>query len=103
MVQVRRTLEWDKWFARLRDQQARARIIVRRERVQVSRNFGDHKDLGGICELRIPWGPGYRVYYARIGGEIVLLCDGGDKSTQSADIEKARLVAQEWNERFSDD
>jgi len=99
MVQVRRTPEWDKWFARLRDEQARARIIVRLERIQLTGNFGDHKDLGGISELRIPWGPGYRVYFTRIGDEIVLLCGGGDKSTQSADINKARLVAQEWNER----
>ena len=100
VIQVRRTPEWDKWFARLRDHQARARIIVRLERVQATGNFGDHKDLGGICELRIPWGPGYRVYYTRIGHEIVLLCGGGDKSTQSADIDTARLVAREWNERF---
>jgi len=100
MVQVRRTPEWDIWFARLRDQQARARIIVRLERVQNTGNFCDYKDLGEISELKISWGPGYRVYFARIGHEIVLLCGGGDKSTQSADIEKARLVAKEWNERF---
>jgi len=62
MVQVRRTPEWDKWFARLRDQQARARIIVRLERIQNTGNFGDYKDLGGIFELKISSGPGYRVY-----------------------------------------
>ncbi|MCL2482673.1 MAG: type II toxin-antitoxin system RelE/ParE family toxin [Propionibacteriaceae bacterium] len=100
---MRRTPEWDKWFVRLRDQQARARIVARLERVQLTGNFGDYKDLGGVFELKITWGPGYRVYYARIGDEIVLLVGGGDKSTQSADIEKARLVAREWNERFDDD
>lgn len=78
------------WLEGLRDTAAQARIAVRIARAEDG-NFGDHKSVGGgVYELRIPFGPGYRVYYAIEGQKIILLLIGGDKSTQSKDIEKAQ-------------
>jgi len=83
------------WLAKLRDPRAQAKIAVRIDRVATG-NFGDCKPLrDGVCELRIDWGPGYRVYYAMLGRTCVLLLAGGDKRQQSADIERA--VAY-WND-----
>src|SRR6266852_7124099 len=77
------------WLTHLRDRQARARILARLERLEVG-NFGDCKFLReGVSELRIDWGPGYRVYYAMIGRECVLLLCGGDKRKKASDIERA--------------
>jgi putative addiction module killer protein len=77
------------WLAKLKDARAQAKIAVRIDRV-ASGNFGDCKPLrDGVCELRIDWGPGYRVYYAMLGKTCVLLLGGGDKRKQSADIERA--------------
>lgn len=78
------------WLTKLRDGQARARIRVRLNRVRLG-NFGDAKSVGdGVWELRIPYGPGYRVYFARIKNSVVLLMCGGNKSTQSQDIRQAK-------------
>ena len=78
-----------KWLYGLRDRSAFARITTRLERVELG-NVGDHKNVGsGVIELRIHYGPGYRVYYAHSGDQIVLLLLGGDKSTQDQDIETA--------------
>ena len=80
---------FQEWFVSLRDAKARARIASRISRL-VSGNFGDCKPLrDGVCELRIDWGPGYRVYYAMIGRVCVLLLCGGDKRKQSSDINRA--------------
>jgi putative addiction module killer protein len=77
------------WLANLHDARAQARITIRIDRVAAG-SFGDCKPLrGGVCELRIDWGPGYRVYYAMLGKTCVLLLAGGDKGKQSADIERA--------------
>ena len=78
-----------KWLASLADNRARAKVAVRIARLAVG-NFGDCKALGeGVSELRIDWGPGYRVYFAMAGRTVVLLLCGGDKRRQAADIERA--------------
>ena len=80
---------------KLKDIQGRVAIIRRVERMKLG-NFGDHKSVGdGITELRIPTGPGYRVYYTARGEEIIILLFGGSKSTQSADIVKAKRLLEE--------
>ena len=87
------------WLARLADLQAKARILARIDRLAVG-NFGDSKPLrGGISELRIDWGPGYRVYYALVGRTCVLLLCGGDKRKQSTDIQRAIEYLRDYHER----
>jgi probable addiction module killer protein len=77
------------WLGSLRDVRAKARILTRIDRME-SGNLGDSKAVReSVCEMRIHYGPGYRVYFARVGEVIMLLLCGGDKSTQSADIERA--------------
>jgi putative addiction module killer protein len=84
----------------LRDSQSRARIRVRLARVRLG-NFGDaHAVGGGIWELRIDYGPGYRVYYARSGTATLLLLCGGDKSTQERDIRQAQASWSEYQQRM---
>jgi putative addiction module killer protein len=81
---------YTQWIKRLRDIKARQKIIMRRSRVQQG-NYGDYKNLGGgVCELKIDFGPGYRVYFGEDGHTRVIFLCGGDKSTQSQDIENAR-------------
>ena len=88
-----------RWLDSLRDKQARARVAARLIRLNNS-NFGDCRPVGsGVWELRIDWGAGYRVYYAIAGKRVILLCEGGDKRTQSTDIERAIERWQEWQQR----
>jgi putative addiction module killer protein len=85
-----------RWWEKLRDKRAKVRINVRVERIQVDGNLGNHKFLrDGVWELKIDYGPGYRVYYTWVGGQMILLLGGGDKSTQEHDIERAILLAKE--------
>ncbi|MBI3284502.1 MAG: type II toxin-antitoxin system RelE/ParE family toxin [Burkholderiales bacterium] len=87
------------WLADLADRQARARVLVRVQRMAAG-NFGDCKPLTeGVWELRIDHGPGYRVYYTRTGGKLVLLLIGGDKRKQQADIDTAVAYLKDWNRR----
>lgn len=87
------------WLAALADRQARARVLVRVGRMAAG-NFGDCKPVGeGVWELRIDWGPGYRVYYAQAGKRLVLLLAGGDKRTQQADITAALAHWHDWQQR----
>jgi putative addiction module killer protein len=89
MIEVRQTEEYSEWFANLRDKQARARINARIRRLSLG-NPGDVKPVGeGVSELRIDYGPGYRVYFLQRGREVVILLAGGDKRTQQKDIQKA--------------
>jgi putative addiction module killer protein len=84
------------WLEQLRDRQARARIQARIARLALG-NFGDCKAIGGgVLELRIDWGPGYRVYCARVGQVLILLLCGGDKTTQQKDIENAKTYLQDY-------
>jgi putative addiction module killer protein len=88
-----------KWLEALRDRVAFSRIAVRLDRMQAG-NFGVVKALGdGVSELKIDYGPGYRVYYAMSGKRVVLLLIGGDKSTQSRDIEEAKVYWKPQKER----
>jgi putative addiction module killer protein len=87
------------WLAGLADRQARARVLVRVLRMAAG-NFGDFKPLeGGVCELRIDWGPGYRVYCAIAGRRLVLLLAGGDKRRQRVEITEALRYWQDWQRR----
>ncbi|MEO8298191.1 MAG: type II toxin-antitoxin system RelE/ParE family toxin [Burkholderiales bacterium] len=98
MVEIRKSGWFERWFAALRDRQAQARITVRIRRLQEG-NPGQHRVLtGGIVEMKIDFGPGYRVYYTQRGQQLVLLLVGGDKSTQPQDIEAAKRMAQDYQE-----
>ena len=89
------------WLHGLRDIRARARVRVRLNRVRLG-SFGDTKPVGdGVAELRVPYGPGYRVYFAQAGSTIVLLLCGGDKSTQSRDISTAKEYWLDYQRRSS--
>ena len=95
MVEIRKTEEFAQWFDDLRDRQARFRIQVRIDRLAMG-NPGQHRALaGGVSEMKLDFGPGYRVYYAERGNVLTVLLCGGDKSTQQRDIDQAlRLAAQ---------
>lgn len=103
MIEVISTDHFDRWLRRLKDRQARLRIIERVDRLAHG-NPGDAKPVGrGVSELRLTYGPGYRVYYLREGERLVLLLCGGDKSTQAKDIEVAHRLANEWGRQEDDD
>ena len=94
MFEVRKTDLYAKWLDSLRDVRVRARVLVRVERLAAG-NPGDVRPVGeGVSELRIDYGPGYRVYFKKQGRAIVVLLAGGDKRTQSRDIEKALRLAR---------
>ncbi|WP_349362679.1 MAG: type II toxin-antitoxin system RelE/ParE family toxin [Roseitalea porphyridii] len=95
MIEVRKTAVFERWYAGLRDVQARVRIDARIDRISLG-NFGDAKSVGsGVMELRLTYGPGYRLYFTRRQGEVVVLLCGGDKGSQRRDIEMARRLAKE--------
>ncbi|HEU4810071.1 MAG TPA: type II toxin-antitoxin system RelE/ParE family toxin [Sphingomicrobium sp.] len=95
MIEVRQTIRFATWLAGLRDERARARILKRLDRAGQG-NLGDVAPVGGgVSEMRIFYGPGYRVYFVQRGSELIVLLCGGDKSTQSADIEEAKDMAKE--------
>ena len=94
MIEVSQTEVFAKWLLRLRDIRARARIQARIDRMELG-NFGNAKPVGeGVSEMKINYGPGYRVYFVRRGSELVILLAGGDKSSQSKDILKALYLAR---------
>jgi putative addiction module killer protein len=93
MLEIRQTAAFTAWMHGLRDTQGRA-VIARRIERMAAGNFGDHKSVGtGVSELRVPFGPGYRVYYTLRGKELVVLLCGGDKGSQRRDIARARELA----------
>ena len=94
MIEVRRTDEFRDWLKGLRDIRAAARVEIRIARVEAG-NLGDVKFFDGIGELRIDYGPGYRVYFVQRGKVLVILLCGGDKSSQKSDIKKALAMAKE--------
>jgi putative addiction module killer protein len=94
MMEIRKTDVFAKWIDGLRDIQARSRILVRIERLAAG-NPGDVKPIGeGVSELRIDYGPGYRLYYTTHGREVIILLAGGDKLTQARDIRTALRLAR---------
>ena len=94
MVEIRKTELFAKWIDNLRDVQAKARVLVRIERL-ASGNAGDVKPVGeGISEMRIDYGPGYRVYFIKRGNELIILLAGGDKGSQASDIKTALRLAR---------
>lgn len=93
VVEVRRTREFNAWLRELRDERAARRIVERIDRVAVGL-LGDVRSLGqGVSELRVDYGPGYRIYFTRLGASIVILLCGGDKSSQDRDIVRAKASA----------
>jgi putative addiction module killer protein len=94
MIEIRKTEHFAKWIDSLQDIRARARIQARIERLATG-NPGDVKAVGeGISEMRIDYGPGYRVYYTQHGRSVVILLAGGDKDTQGRDIKTALRLAR---------
>jgi putative addiction module killer protein len=95
MPEIRQTEAYEAWFGALRDEEARARIQVRIRRLSLG-NPGDVKPVGeGVSELRIDYGPGYRLYFVARGREVVILLCGGDKRSQARDIKQALKLARE--------
>ena len=98
MVELFKTTEFDEWLRALRDRRAVARIVARIDRL-ASGNPGDVKPVGkGLSEMRIDYGPGYRVYLMHRGPIVIVLLCGGDKTTQQRDIERAKVLAAEWKD-----
>jgi len=98
MIELKQTETFRKWRVRLKDERARVLIASRLDRLSYG-NAGDVRPVGkGVSELRIDYGPGYRVYFQRRGNTIVILLCGGDKSTQAKDIKTAKRLAEEWSE-----
>lgn len=95
MIEIRRTAEYESWFEKQRDLQAKARILARIRRLSLG-NLGDIKSVGeGVSELRITYGPGYRIYVKQQGDVLVILLVGDDKSSQKRDIERAKELARD--------
>jgi putative addiction module killer protein len=89
---------FENWLNSIRDKRTLARIDSRLRRVRLG-NLGDHRSVGeGVFELRLDFGPGYRMYFARIGNEVILLLSGGDKSTQMRDIAQAKLYFSDYKD-----
>lgn len=96
-MEVRRTKVFAEWLAKLGDDRARAAIITRIRRL-AGGNPGVHRGVGsGVVEMKIDRGPGYRVYYVRKGDVLILILCGGDKGTQVKDIERAKILAVQFN------
>jgi len=86
-------------FAELKDRRVKARLGIRFDQIRLVGNFGDHKDFaGGVSELRFDFGPGWRIYYTVRGNRVVLLLNGGDKSTQETDIRRAYAIVKKLEE-----
>lgn len=98
MLEVRQTVTYAEWFSGLRDRTAKSRIDIRIRRLSLG-NPGDAKPVGeGVSELRVDFGPGYRVYFVQKGDTYVVLLAGGDKSSQDRDIREAKALARDLQE-----
>ena len=90
------TLAFSRWLSSLEDLKGRARIVARIERIKLLGHFGDCENVGeGVSELRVHFGPGYRVYLSRRGADVVILLGGGDKGSQARDIRAAQALVKE--------
>ena len=94
MIEIQQTAHFSKWYLALKDRRAAERIALRLVRLQ-SGLFGDVKFFDGIGELRVDYGPGYRVYFVQRGNELIVLLAGGDKASQDRDIRQAKALARE--------
>lgn len=96
MIEIRQTAVFAKWLPGLKDQKARLKIAIRIDRLSLG-NPGDVKPVGsGVSEMRVDYGPGYRVYFIQRGDVLILLLCGGDKKSQQRDIAAAQALAAEW-------
>ena len=99
MYIIEKTDEFDKWLRKLKDIRAKTKILFRIQRIEQYGNFGDCEPVGeGISELRIHYAKGYRVYLKEYGEKIVLLLNGGDKSSQQKDIAKAKQIWSDYKD-----
>jgi putative addiction module killer protein len=99
MIHFKRSDEFQEWLYSLRSKPARGRVLTRLDNARMG-NFGDCENVGnGVSEMRIHYGPGYRVYFKRVGEVVYLLLIGGDKSTQKRDIERAKEIADEFEKK----
>ncbi len=97
MYAIEQTDEFEKWFRKLKDNRAKAKILFRIQRIQEQGNFGDCEPVGqGISELRIHYATGYRVYLKEYESRVVLLLNGGDKASQQKDITKAKQIWSDY-------
>lgn len=95
MLTVRLTSEFESWLDGLRDKKAQVRIAARLRQTEAG-NLGDWKSVGtGVSEMRVDFGPGYRLYFTRKGSLLIVMLAGGDKSSQAADIRRARRILEE--------
>ena len=102
-MEVVQSATFSRWLRRLKDRRAAARVQVRIDRLAAG-NPGDVRPVGaGVSELRVPYGPGYRVYYFRHGQQLIVLLCAGDKSTQSTDIQTAQELVQLWKKGNADE
>ena len=93
MYFIEKTLEFDKWLRKLKDLRAKAKILLRVQKLEQDEHFGECEPIGdGIKELKINYAKGYRVYFKEKDGKIIVLLIGGDKSSQQSDIEKAKEI-----------
>jgi putative addiction module killer protein len=98
MIELIKSTAFDRWLKKLRDPQAKARIAMRLRRLTLG-NAGDVRPIGnGLSELRIDYGPGYRIYFMQQGMMLIILLCAGDKRTQQKDITKAKKLAARWEE-----
>jgi putative addiction module killer protein len=98
LIELKQTQTFQKWRTRLKDERVRALIASRLDRLAYG-HAGDMESVGnGVSELRIHYGPGYRIYIQKRGNTIIVLLCGGDKSTQEKDIKAAKRLANEWSE-----
>ncbi len=103
MYSVEKTDVFDKWLRKLKDQRAKAKILFRIQRIEKQGNFGDCEPVGqGISELRIHYAKGYRVYLKEYNGRVVLLLNGGTKSSQQKDIDKAKDLWLNYKDELED-
>lgn len=94
MLEVRQTERYERWFSSLRDRATKVRIDIRIRRLSLG-NPGDVRPVGeGVSELRVNFGPGYRIYFVQKGCELIVLLAGGDKSSQAHDIAEAKMLAR---------
>jgi putative addiction module killer protein len=95
MFTIQKTEYFNDWLHGLRDIRGKAKILARLKRAEQG-NLGDHRSVGDrVFEMRVDFGPGYRVYFSRMGGIVIIILVGGDKSSQSRDITKAKQIARE--------